>query len=120
MAKYLITGGAGFIGSHLAEYLIAGSHEVVVLDNLSTGDFENLRDLTKSERFRYFIGGVEDPDLLAEAGSGCNGIFHLAAAVGVKLIVNDPVGTIETNINGTEGVLRFATKYGKRVLVAST
>jgi UDP-glucose 4-epimerase len=120
MAKYLITGGAGFIGSHLSEYLLSSGHEVVVIDNLSTGTFDNIRALTKSQQFRYFIGGVEEPELLNEAGRDCDAIFHLAAAVGVKLIVSDPVATIETNINGTEAVLRFATRYGKRLLLTST
>jgi len=118
--KYLITGGAGFIGSHLAEHLLHAGDAVVVLDNLSTGRFDNIRHLVEQARFTYFIGPVEDASLLAEAGRDCDAIFHLAAAVGVELIVRDPVGTIETNINGTEAVLRFAVRYGKRVLVAST
>jgi UDP-glucose 4-epimerase len=117
---YLITGGAGFIGSHLAEHLLEASDSVVVLDNLSTGRFENIRHLVGHPMFTYFVGPVEDPALLAEAGRDCDAIFHLAAAVGVELIVRDPVGTIETNINGTEAVLRFAVRYGKRVLVASS
>lgn len=120
MPKYLITGGAGFIGSHLAEYLLSRGNPVAVLDNLSTGSFDNIRELTRFPDFKYFIGGVEEQDLLSEAGRDCDAIFHLAAAVGVKLIVSDPVATIETNINGAEAVLRFATRYGKRLLIAST
>lgn len=118
--KYLITGGAGFIGSHLAEHVLDAGHAVVVLDNLSTGRFDNIRHLVEHPMFSYFIGPVEETSLLAEAGRDCDAIFHLAAAVGVELIVRDPVGTIETNINGTEAVLHFAVRYGKRVLVAST
>ncbi|MBI4514597.1 MAG: GDP-mannose 4,6-dehydratase [Deltaproteobacteria bacterium] len=118
--RFLITGGAGFIGSHLAEYLLGAGESVVVLDNLSTGRFDNIRHLVGQPSFSYFIGSVEDPALLTEAGRQCDAIFHLAAAVGVELIVRDPVGTIETNINGTEAVLRFAVRYGKRVLVTSS
>jgi UDP-glucose 4-epimerase len=116
----LITGGAGFIGSHLTEHLLRRGDDVVILDNLSTGRFENIRHLIGHPRFRHFIGDVSDPALLSEAGDGCEVIYHLAAAVGVNLILEDPVRTIETNINGTEAVLKFGVRYGKRVLVAST
>ncbi len=118
--RYLITGGAGFIGSHLAEHLLRAGDSVAVLDKLSTGRFDNIRHLVGHPGFTYFIGPVEDPALLTEAGRDCDAIFHLAAAVGVELIVRDPVGTIETNINGAEAVLRFAVRYGKRVLVTSS
>lgn len=118
--RALITGGAGFIGSHLAEHLLRAGDAVVVLDNLSTGRFDNIRHLVGHPAFRYFVGSVEDPGLLAEAGRECDAIFHLAAAVGVELIIRDPVGTIETNINGTEGVLHFAVRYGKRLLITSS
>ncbi len=116
----LITGGAGFIGSHLAEHLMRGGEDVVVLDNLSTGRFDNIRHLVGHPRFRYYIGDVEDRSLLSEAGSQCDSIYHLAAAVGVQLVIRDPVQTIETNINGTEAVLKYAVRYGKKVLVTST
>src|SRR5580658_8888820 len=120
MAKALITGGAGFIGSHLAEYLLWAGQSVVVLDNLSTGSFENILQLAGHPNFKYFIGPLEDANLLAEAGRDCDVIYHLAAAVGVELILHDPVHTIETNINGASTVLRFAVRYGKRVLLSST
>ncbi|MCK6685920.1 MAG: GDP-mannose 4,6-dehydratase [Thermoanaerobaculia bacterium] len=118
--RALITGGAGFIGSHLAEHLLSEGDDVTVLDNLSTGRFENIRQLVGKARFRYFIGPVEDERLFSEAADGSDVIFHLAAAVGVELIVRDPVGTIETNVVGAQGVLHHAVRYGKRVLVAST
>src|SRR5580658_1698029 len=120
MAKALITGGAGFIGSHLAEYLLRVGHSVVVLDNLSTGSFKSISQLVCHPNFKYFIGPLEDATLLAEAGRDCDVVYHLAAAVGVELILHDPVHTIETNINGTSTVLRFAVRYGKRVLLTST
>jgi len=118
--RALITGGAGFIGSHLVEHLLDAGDAVVVLDNLSTGRFENLAHLVGHPGFRYYIGAVEDAGLLAEAGRDCDAIFHLAAAVGVELILRDPVATIETNVNGTEAVLHFAVRYGKRVLITSS
>jgi len=118
--KALITGGAGFIGSHLAEHLLDTGASVMVLDNLSTGKFDNISHLVGTPGFGYCIGSLEDGDLLFESGRDCDVIYHLAAAVGVELIVRDPVRTIETNINGTEAVLRFAVRYGKRVLLTST
>jgi UDP-glucose 4-epimerase len=118
--RSLVTGGAGFIGSHLVEHLLRCGEEVVVLDNLSTGRFDNIRHLVGLPAFRHFVGAVEDPGLLREAAEGCDAIYHLAAAVGVQLIMEDPVGTIETNINGTEAVLHLAVRYGKKVLIAST
>jgi len=120
MTRSLITGGAGFIGSHLAEHLLGVGEEVVVLDNLTTGRFDNVRHLVGRPGFRHFIGNVEDPHLLAEAAEGCEAIYHLAAAVGVHLILQDPVKTIETNIDGSDAVLKHAVRYGKRVLIAST
>jgi UDP-glucose 4-epimerase len=118
--RSLITGGAGFIGSHLAEHLLRQGEEVVVLDNLSTGRFDNIRHLVGQPRFRHFIGEVETETLLAEAAEGVDIIYHLAAAVGVDLIVKDPVYTIENNILGTRAVLRHAVRYGKRVLINSS
>jgi UDP-glucose 4-epimerase len=120
MAKALITGGAGFVGSHLAEHLIRAGDSVVVLDNLSTGSFQNISHLAGHPNFAYFIGPLEDAGLLAESARDCDVVYHLAAAVGVELIVHDPVRTIETNISGTAAVLRFAVRYGKRVLLTST
>ncbi len=118
--KALITGGAGFIGSHLAERLIADGDEVVVLDNLSTGRLENIESLRASARLAFVKGDVRDPSLIQLLTSQCDVVFHLAAAVGVQLIADDPVRTIETNIGGTEAVLEAAGKFGRKVFVAST
>jgi UDP-glucose 4-epimerase len=118
--RALITGGAGFIGSHLAEALIAGGHQVLVLDNLSTGSIENIAHLKGRPGFEYFIDSVDNEPLLAELIDRSDVVFHLAAAVGVKLIVEQPVHTIETNVHGTEVVLKHANKKKKLVVIAST
>ena len=118
--KYLITGGAGFIGSHLADLLLKAGHDVVALDNLSTGRMENLRFARGHDRFRFVRGSIEDTVLVAELSRDVNGIFHLAAAVGVDLVVKDPVHTIHTNIHGTESVFNAAAAGSVRVLLAST
>ena len=118
--KALITGGAGFVGSHLAEALLSAGHHVMVIDNLSTGSMDNIRHLKSDERFGYVIDDVENEGLLAELIDAADVIFHMAAAVGVKLIVEQPVRTIETNIHGTEVVLKHAAKKGKLVMVFST
>ena len=118
--KMLITGGAGFIGSHLAEHLIAQGHEVHVLDDLSTGRLDNVAGLIGSERFSYTIGNVLDYHTLERHMSWCDQVYHLAAAVGVKLIMEQPVETIVTNVQGTENVLKLANYYRKKVLIAST
>jgi UDP-glucose 4-epimerase len=118
--RALITGGAGFIGSHLCEALLAKGHEVTALDDLSTGSIENIAHLKGHERFRYTIDTVENEPLLAELIDGCDVVFHLAAAVGVKKIVEEPVHTIETNVHGTEVVLKHANKKKKLVVIAST
>ena len=118
--RVLITGGAGFIGSHLSEELLQQGHRVHVLDNLSTGSIENIEHLKNSPGFRYTIASVIDEPLLAELIDDCEVVFHLAAAVGVKLIVEQPVRTIETNVHGTEVVLKHASKKNKLVVVAST
>jgi UDP-glucose 4-epimerase len=116
----LITGGAGFIGSHLSDAYLERGDEVFVIDDLSTGSFENIAHLKQSPRFHYTIGSVNDQPVLAELVDQCDVIFHLAAAVGVKLIVESPVRTIENNVHGTEVVLSLANKKKKKVLVAST
>lgn len=116
----LITGGAGFIGSHLAEALLADNHEVTILDDLSTGSIENIEHLKGQTGFRYVIDSVMNEPLLAELVDGCDVVFHLAAAVGVMLIVEAPTHTIETNVRGTEVVLKHASKKRKLVLLAST
>jgi UDP-glucose 4-epimerase len=116
----LITGGAGFIGSHLAEALLARGDNVFVLDNLSTGAMENIVHLKGRSGFEYFIDSIENEGLLAELIDRSDVVFHFAAAVGVKLIVEQPVRTIETNVHGTEIVLKHANKKKKLVVIAST
>jgi UDP-glucose 4-epimerase len=118
--RALITGGAGFVGSHLAEALLRDGDEVSVLDNLSTGSINNVAHLKGNEGFRYHIDSITNEPLLAELIDDSDVVFHLAAAVGVKLIVEEPVRTIETNVHGTEVVLKHANKKKKLVVVAST
>ena len=118
--RVLITGGAGFIGSHLAEALLDAGHRVMALDNLSTGSIENITHLKSRAGFSYVIDAVENESLLAELIDDSDVVFHLAAAVGVKKIVEEPVHTIETNVHGTEVVLRNANKKKKLVVIAST
>jgi UDP-glucose 4-epimerase len=118
--RYLITGGAGFIGSHLAERLLDRGDRVVLLDNLSTGSVENIRHLKSCERLQYHLDNIENRQLLAELVDDADVVVHLAAAVGVKLIVESPVKTIETNVNGTQLILEAACKKRKLVLNAST
>lgn len=118
--RYLITGGCGFIGSHLADHLLGVGHEIVALDNLSTGSYENVRHLEGHARFQLLVGSVLDEALLAEALRGCDGVFHLASAVGVRLIMEKPVQTIETIFQGTDAVLKLASRYRKRFLLTST
>jgi UDP-glucose 4-epimerase len=118
--RVLITGGAGFIGSHLAEALLSENHAVSVIDDLSTGAIDNIAHLKDQPGFRYVIDTVTNEPVLAELIDQCDVVFHLAAAVGVRLIVEEPVRTIETNVHGTEVVLRNANKKKKLVVVAST
>ena len=118
--RALITGGAGFIGSHLAESLIGQGHSVSVLDNLSTGRLENLDHLQRHPRFTCTIGSVMDETVLGRMIERADVVFHLAAAVGVRLVIERPVHTIETNVHGTETVLRLARQHRKLVLIAST
>jgi UDP-glucose 4-epimerase len=118
--RALITGGAGFVGSHLAEHLLETGHEVLILDNLSTGSIDNITHLKGTPRFSYTIDSVTNEPLLAELIDQSDVVFHLAAAVGVKLIVEQPVHTIETNVHGTEVVLKHANKKKKLVFIAST
>ena len=118
--RVLITGGAGFVGSHLAEALLDRGDEVFVLDDLSTGSIDNIAHLKDKPRFHYTIDSVTNEPLLAEMLDRCDTVVHLAAAVGVKLIVEAPVRTIETNVHGTEVVLKHANKKKKLVVIAST
>jgi UDP-glucose 4-epimerase len=118
--RFLITGGAGFIGSHLAEALIAQGHRVHVLDDLSTGSIDNVRHLKDDPRFAYTIDTCASPSLVAELVDEADIVYHLAAAVGVDLIIESPVRTIETNVHCTEVVLAQASKKRKPVFVAST
>lgn len=118
--RVLITGGAGFIGSHLAESLLDAGHTVAVLDDLSTGSFDNIAHLKGRKGFSYAIDTVMNEPLLAEMVDQCDVVYHLAAAVGVRLIVESPVRTIETNVHGTEVVLKQAAKKKRTVVIAST
>ncbi len=118
--RVLITGGAGFIGSHVAEALLARGDEVLILDDLSTGSAENIRHLKVEPKLQYWIDSVMNKSLLAELVDESDLVVHLAAAVGVRLIVESPVRTIETNMGGTEMVLRAAQKKRKAVFIAST
>jgi len=118
--RYLITGGAGFIGSHLAERLLERGDHVALLDNLSTGSMENIRHLKTSSQMEYHLDSIENRHLVAELVDDADVVVHLAAAVGVRLIVESPVRTIETNVNGTQLILEAAAKKRKLVLTAST
>ena len=118
--RVLITGGAGFIGSHLSDLYVSRGDEVFCIDDLSTGSFDNIAHLKGNPKFRYTIDSVHNQPVMAELIDQCDVVFHLAAAVGVKLIVESPVRTIETNVRGTEVVLAQANKKKKKVLVAST
>jgi UDP-glucose 4-epimerase len=118
--RVLITGGAGFVGSHLSDALLQRGDEVFVLDDLSTGSIDNIAHCKANPRFHYTIDSITNEPLLAEMIDTCDTVVHLAAAVGVKLIVEEPVRTIETNVHGTEVVLKHANKKKKLVLLAST
>jgi UDP-glucose 4-epimerase len=120
MQNYLITGGAGFIGSHLSEFFLNKGKNVAVIDNLSTGSIENIRHLLPDKNFTFARADITNELVLDRLSSQAEIIIHLAAAVGVKLIVEEPVRTIETNVNGTEVVLKSAFRYGCKVLLAST
>jgi len=118
--KALITGGAGFVGSHLSEALLDRGDEVFVIDNLSTGSIENIEHLKGHKRFHYAVETIMNEPVTAELVDRVDMVFHLAAAVGVRLIVESPVHTIETNVHGTETILQLANKKKKKVLIAST
>jgi UDP-glucose 4-epimerase len=120
MAKMLITGGAGFIGSHLAERLLADGHEVTLLDDLSTGRLENVRHLSDDPRVHLIRDSVANASAVNIAISQCDAVFHLAAAVGVQLVADEPVRTIATTIGGTEVVLDSAHRYNRPILITSS
>jgi UDP-glucose 4-epimerase len=120
MTHALITGGAGFIGSHLAEKLLAQGDRVTIIDNLSTGRFENIASLAGNAHFRYAIEDIRHAAVMDRLVSECDVIYHLAAAVGVFSIVHSPIDTLEINVGGTEIVLQTARRYRKKVLIAST
>ena len=118
--RYLVTGGAGFIGSHLCEQLLQNGDDILVLDDLSTGSYDNIAALDTGARFKFFHGTVTDTEIVAECIRQCDAVFHLASAVGVKLIIDEPVRTIETIVGGTDVVLRACARYRKPVLITST
>ncbi len=118
--NYLITGGAGFIGGHLSELLIKENHNVTVIDNLSTGDINNLSNIANHANFSFIEDDILTTDKLDSLIKNCDFVYHLAAAVGVDLVVKEPAKTIETNVHGTEVVLKYITKYNKKALITST
>lgn len=118
--KILITGGAGFIGSHLGDALLKAGHSVTVVDDLSTGSLDNIAGMASSENFRFIRESVRNDTTMTTLVDRCDIIYHLAAAVGVQLIVDRPVHTIETNIHGSEVVLNLANKFNRKIVVAST
>jgi UDP-glucose 4-epimerase len=118
--RALITGGAGFIGSHLAERLLKDGQEVAVVDNLSTGSLKNIEGFRKNPKFDFVEGDIRNAELIDSLVEQCDVVFHLAAAVGVKLIADSPVHTIETNIGGTEVVLDVTNKFSRKILIASS
>ncbi len=118
--KTLITGGAGFIGSHLADHLLDRGDQVAIIDNLSTGRLANIEHLTDRPDAEFVLGSILDADLVDEIVSQVDTVFHLAAAVGVSLIVEKPLESLMTNIRGTETVVEKAHKHGKRLLITST
>lgn len=118
--KFLITGGAGFIGSHLTEDLLKDNHQVIAFDNLSTGRYENIQHLLKNKNFEFVEGSILEPLLVDKLVEKVDSIFHLAAAVGVDLIVKKPLESLTTNIKGSEIVMEMAYRYHKKVLITST
>jgi len=118
--RYLVTGGSGFIGSHLAERLLEGGHSVLALDDLSTGRYENVAHLEGRGGFELRVAGVTDPSVVERCVLECQAVFHLASAVGVKLVVDEPVRTIETIVGGTDVVLKACARYRRPVLITSS
>ncbi len=120
MIRALITGGAGFIGSHLAERLLRQGYQVTIIDNLSTGRLENIQLLESQANYRYAVEDIRNIHVIDRLVSECDIIFHLAAVVGVRNIVDHPINTIEVNIGGTEVILKTAARYRRRLMLAST
>ena len=120
MIRALITGGAGFVGSHLAERLLSSGYQVTVIDNLSTGQLRNIRCMMPNPNFSYAVEDIRNIHVIDRLVSECDIIFHLAAAVGVRNIIDRPINTIEVNIGGTEMILKTASRYRRRILIAST
>ena len=118
--KYLITGGAGFIGSHLSDALIERGDSVVVLDNLTTGNRANIEQLLTHQNFKLVEGSILDSELVNELVESVNHVLHLAAAVGVFNIIDKPLDSLTTNLRGTENILEASTKHNKEVLIASS
>ncbi len=118
--RALITGGAGFIGSHLAEAMLARGNEVLVIDDLSTGSLQNILPLMKRPGFEFLLGSITDEQMVNPAVAACDFVYHLGAAVGVRLVFEQPVRTIETNVRGTQNILDACLRYGRKVLIAST
>jgi len=118
--KILITGGSGFIGSYLAEYLLKNGHQVIIVDNLSTGRLANIRQIYRNENLEVHIDTIFNKKLMNSLVKSCEQIYHLAAAVGVRFIVDNPVQTIETNVAGTEIMIQLANQYKKKIFIAST
>ncbi|MEA2103233.1 MAG: GDP-mannose 4,6-dehydratase [Candidatus Cloacimonadota bacterium] len=118
--KILITGGAGFIGSYLAEKLLDQGHYVIIIDNLSTGKLSNIRHIYKNANLEVHIDTIFNQKLIQDCVKKCDQIYHLAAAVGVMFIVDNPVETIETNVSGSEVMIKLANKYKKKIFIAST
>ena len=118
--KYLVTGGAGFIGSYLVEALLSMGHIVTIVDDMSTGTYNNIKPFKKDKNFSFVLGTILDESLIMKLVSKCDQVFHLAAVVGVKHVMENPVDTIRTNIIGTENILHYCAKYNKKVLIAST
>jgi len=120
MIRALITGGAGFVGSHLAERLLSSGYQVTVIDNLSTGQLRNIQCMMPDPNFSYAVEDIRNIHVIDRLVSECDIIFHLAAAVGVRNIIDRPINTIEVNIGGTEMILKTASRYRRRILIAST
>jgi UDP-glucose 4-epimerase len=120
MANTLVTGGAGFIGSHLAGALLAGGHRVTVLDDLSTGSRENIRYLKSNSHFKLVLGSVMDYDVLEDLVSQCEVVYHMAAAVGVQYVIDNPLASLRTNTKGTENIFEAANRHKRKVILAST